>query len=64
MDTQYKNIFSIRVARKLISLGETVVRISPNFKRPGYTVFTFKVSPTFEEHMKIATAKRGDTYGS
>lgn len=57
MDTQYKNIFSIRIAKRLIALGEQVYRISPNRNQKNHTVFTFVVSPTFDENMKKAIAR-------
>jgi hypothetical protein len=60
MQEKYKNIFSIRVARKLIKLGERVVDIKPNLKKAGFTVYVFELSPTFDENMKIATKHKNE----
>jgi len=60
MQEKYKNIFSIRVARKLIKLGERVVDIKPNLKKEGFTVYVFELSPTFDENMKIATVRKNE----
>lgn len=58
MQDKYKNIFSIRVAKKLIQLGEHVVNIKPNKKKAGFTVYVFEISPTFDDNMKIATQRK------
>lgn len=55
---KYKNIFSVRVAKHLLSLGERVHSIKPNKTKPGYTVYVFEKGPDFDEHMKIATERR------
>ena len=60
MQEKYKKIFSIRVAKKLIKLGERVVDIKPNLKKAGFTVYVFELSPTFDENMKIATSHKNE----
>ena len=55
---EYKNIFSIRVAKHLLSLGEKVHNIKPNKKVPGHTVFVFEIGPNFDEHMAKATERK------
>ena len=58
---QYKNIFSIRVAKHLMALGEKCHNIKPNKKIPGHTVFVFEVGPEFDDHMRVATERKSDT---
>lgn len=58
---EYKNIFSVRVAKHLLSLGEKVHNIKPNKKKPGFTVYVFEKGPMFDEHMRIATERKNDT---
>ena len=58
---EYKNIFSVRVAKHLLSLGEKVHNIKPNKKKPGFTVYVFEKGPKFDEHMRIATERKNDT---
>lgn len=57
---EYKNIFSVRVAKHLIALGEKVHNIKPNKKQPGYTVYVFEKGPDFDEHMKVATERKNN----
>lgn len=52
-----KLIFSQRVAKNLIALGEKITDIEPNNKEKSKSVFVFAVSPTLSTSIEKATKR-------
>lgn len=54
-DTKPKCIFSGKVARRLLKLGERIIDVKPNRDIHERTVFVFAPSETFNANMETAT---------
>ena len=52
-----KLIFSLRVAKNLLALGEKITDIEPNNKEKAKSVYVFAVSPTLSDNIEKATKR-------